>query len=101
MEPQQQNPFMAMIKGMQQQRSPQGQSPSQPQGNPQSAMPEEDQFQKGVNPDNTKFLVSAIQQLENYVAQSTERDEIATARGIISLLSRLIANSQKRMSQDL
>jgi hypothetical protein len=58
---------------------------------------EENQYNKGQNPDRGKPLMSAIQALENYITQSTERDEILTARGIISLLTKLVAKDQESM----
>lgn len=58
---------------------------------------EENQFMKGKNPDKTKPLLSAIQALEGYIASATERDEIMTARGIVSLLTRLVSRDQESM----
>lgn len=63
---------------------------------PATGMPmEEDQTQKGVATGTSKYLIGAIGQLQQYIAQATDRDEIATARSIISLLSRLIDKDQQ------
>lgn len=81
----------------------QTQQPTQPQagGAPGEEMEEEEsQFNKGQNPDRGKPLLTAIQALENYIVSSTERDEILTARGIISLLTKLVAKDQENMMQE-
>lgn len=112
------NPFMELLGQQSGAPAPQG----QPQGgipqmgtNPmdesakheampgdmqQDAMEEENQFMKGKNPDKTKPLLTAIQSLENYIASSTERDEIMTARGIVSLLTRLVSKDQESMMRE-
>lgn len=108
-----QNPFEAIVgqgggmgQGMPQQMPPQGQpQPQQPQGQPQGAGAEmqpptpEDQFQYGKNPDSSRSIISAIQALEKYISESTDRDEIQTARGIIMLLGRLMQKDQQKYGQ--
>lgn len=59
------------------------------------------QLEYGQNPDRTGFLVSAIQQLENYIKNSTQKDEISTVRGLISLLSQLVNKDQQSMAAEL
>lgn len=101
MEPQAQNPFMALIKKAQMQGGPQAQQmPQQPQQGMQGQQIPPSQYERGANPGNTKFLINAVQSLENYIKDSTSRDEIATARGIITLLSRLIAKDQEDMMSE-
>lgn len=112
----QSNPFMETVGGSPSAAQPQPDmamsSNNQPQKNPmdesakheaapgdmkEDAMKEENQYMKGKNPDKGKPLLSAIQALENYITSSTERDEILTARGIISLLTKLVARDQESM----
>ncbi len=106
-----QNPFMEMTQlaaaeAPQQAEGPQmGAAPSgmPPQG---GGMPgqgggmeqPEDQMMKGQNPDKTKFLIGAVNSLETYIKESEDMDEISTARGIIMLLSRLMAKDQESMA---
>jgi len=98
------NPFEATLAQLGQQ--PQGQpQPQQPPQQPQAAPgmtgemePEEDQLNPGENPDNTQNLIAALRALENYIKSSTDREEIMTARGIITLLTRLVAKDQASMS---
>lgn len=82
---------------------PQTQTPMGAQGqtNPQELPPEQEQLMRGKNPSNSKFLITAIQSLENYVQGSEDKDEIATARSVISLLTRLIDRNQQSMSSGL
>lgn len=89
------------------QSAPQQQMPQQGMPAEQASMmggeqpiEEDNQFMKGKNPDRSRPLMSAIQQLENYVRESTNRDEILTARGVIKLLTELIARGQDSMMQE-
>ncbi len=87
-----------MPQGQTQQPQPQG---GGAEGTPGTANMPEDQLVRGSNPGNTRFLLGAVQQLENFVKQSTDRNEILTVRGIITLLSQLISNDQKNMAGKL
>jgi hypothetical protein len=58
----------------------------------------EDAGQKGVNPGGTKFVLGAIQQLNNFITDSTDRAEIATIRSVITLLTRLVQRDQERQN---
>lgn len=60
--------------------------------------PAEDDSQKGVNPGGTKFVLGAIQQLNNFITDATDRSDIATVRSVITLLTRLIQKDQERQS---
>jgi hypothetical protein len=76
-----------------------GGSPMPPE---MGGMPDDSgQLEEGKNPDKSGPLLSAVQQLENFIKLSTDRDEIQTARGIISLLVRLIRRDQEIMSSRL
>lgn len=106
------NPFMNLI-----QQAPSGgtgapsapQTSSQPSQqdseNPQEqsvpADMEEDQTQKGVNPGTSPYLLGAVQQLQKFIAESQDRDEIAIGRSIIQLLTRLIAQDQANQQNRL
>lgn len=105
------NPFMQSMGG----GAPQGgpQAPQSPMGEeqapdvePATAMgqgeaAEEDQLAKGQNPDKTRFLMGAVQSLEKFITETTDREDIMIARGIISAISRLIARDQETMSSML
>lgn len=95
-----QNPYASFMQQSQQQP----QQPDQENGQEDSAQGEEqpeDQLNPGQNPGSTKFLMGAINSLENYIKQSTDRDEIATSRSIIMLLGRLIQKDQQNMTNKL
>lgn len=62
---------------------------------------EDNQLMKGKNPDNSQNLVGAVRALQSFIANSTNPTEIATARSIISLLSRLMDQDQKKMTDSL
>lgn len=106
------NPFAAIMGGAQ----PTPQAPQEKQGGYQSipkgmeqaammgGMPmvdQEDQTMKGQGVGATKFLLGAAQQLQGYIAESTERDEIMTARSILLLLTKLINRDQEVQTQKL
>lgn len=112
-----QNPFEAIVNGGQAQ-APQGMGVPQegeeqggyaqiPPGMEEAAqmggvMPEEDdQLQKGAGAGSSKFLLGAAQQLQGYIAESTERDEIAIARSILQLLTKLIDRDQQKLTEKL
>lgn len=62
---------------------------------------QENQLNPGQNPDKTRYLVAAIQQLSNYIKDSDQKDEIQTARGLIALLSQLVNRDQESMTSKL
>lgn len=104
------NPFESITQGIGRQQAGQGQPMTQggqpaPQEAGQGAMqpmdPKQDQFQRGSNPGGSKFLLGAVQQLQNYIAESTERDEIAIARSVVQLLTKLIAKEQQKFNDQL
>lgn len=111
------NPFesiLASLKGGQPQGQPSpSQGPQQAPTAPQSALqgaqgqmpnvldPKANQLNPGANPGMSKYLTGAVAQLQNFIAESTNKDEIMTARGIISLLSRLIQDEQTKKSEEL
>lgn len=67
-----------------------------PDGQPQQVP---DATQPGINPGTTKFLLSALQQLQQFIGAATDRDEIAVGRSIIMLLTKLINNDQTRQEE--
>lgn len=106
------NPFASLLASFGQGASPQdamaggpmaqglmqggqgGQAPTE--YDPQTGQPimPPDQTQPGTMTGNSKFLVQAINALQGYIQASGDRDEIATGRSIIALLSRLIEQDQ-------
>jgi len=68
---------------------------------PQTGQPIEDQTQKGTLTGTSKFLVGAIQQLQGYLQASDDRDDIATGRSVITLLTRLIDKDQQSETSKL
>jgi hypothetical protein len=84
-----------------------GAGPAQPPtAPPQPALgpdgkPQPDQLQPGQNPDKSKPLTMAISALQQYIAQSTDRDEIETARSVVALLGQLIQRDQLNMASKL
>lgn len=115
----QSNPYMDMLGGGAQQG---GGIP--PQGMPQQGMPQggemanpnqsmgqaeaqgttgqiQSQLNQGQNPDNLKPLMGAVQQLERFISQSTDRESMMIVRGIIAALSRVIARSQESSMEEL
>lgn len=63
--------------------------------------PKKNQLLPGANPGGSKFLVGAIQQLQGYIGESTERDEIAIARSLIQLLTKLVSKDQQRLADKI
>ena len=55
--------------------------------------------QKGQTGDTTKFLTQAMSAIHNFLAQSTDRGNVAIGRSIIGLLSQLIMRDQQRAGQ--
>ncbi|MCK9371237.1 hypothetical protein M0R04_15095 [Candidatus Dojkabacteria bacterium] len=96
------NPFAGLIKGFKpagQEQAP-VQAPQAPsQGTP--AGMEENQLQQGVNTGTTKPLLSALQGLHAYIAESQDPQEIRIARNIIALLSQLIQRDQSQQEARL
>lgn len=63
--------------------------------------PNKNQLLPGANPGNSKYLLGAIQQIQGFIANSTERDEIAIGRSLIQLLTRLVSKDQEKMNAQL
>lgn len=78
-----QNPFMHLINGMGPAGMGQGQDASQGQAPAQA------------DPTKTKFLISAMQNLHSYIAANQDPTEVAIARSIIQLVTKLIARDQQ------
>lgn len=69
-----------------------------PAGGP--GVPEPSQFDKDVSTGGTRPLLGAVQQLENFIKGSTDRDAIMTSRAIIALLTKLIARDQEELAKE-
>lgn len=99
-----QNPFASMVEGFDPASFMAGRQSAQngSQMNGEQEMEEENpQLVAGSNPSPSRFLSGAIKQLENYLKESTDKDEVATARSVIVLLTRLISKDQERMVKQL
>lgn len=94
------NPFESLM-----QRGSSGAQSQSPQIPPQmmGQMPgmEENQLLKGKGQGGSKYLLSAIQALQGYVAESQDRDEIEVARSIVKLLIRLVHQDQEKLEEKL
>jgi len=95
----QENPFMGMIGGGQQSQMSQ-QPAQQVNGQMENGKPIPNQLERGQTGDKSQPIMSAIQQLNRYVAESTDRDEIRTVRGLITVLTELLAREQRTMMQE-
>jgi len=94
-----QNPFLSILQ--QKQAAPSGAPQGAPMGMMPDAQPEDNQLMKGKNPDSSQALIGATKMLQNFIADSTDSTDIATARSIIMLIARLIAKQQEKMSGQL
>lgn len=86
------NPLAGILGGA---GAPQ-QAPAQPAGPGGMAQELPDVGQKGVTGDSTKPLIAAMQALHAYIADSTDRKDIAVVRSVMSLLTNLIQRDQQR-----
>ena len=100
---QDQNPFADILQGLQQRRmqdmqqaAPQTQPAPPANAGNQNEMPQP-VTALGVNNKSTVSLVSALSQMNNFIKSSQNRNDIASAQIIISLLSQLI--NQDRTAQ--
>lgn len=59
--------------------------------------PAEEQLMPGKNPSKSTNLVKAITALESVATASTDKNEIALIRGLISAISRLMGNDQEAL----
>ena len=55
--------------------------------------------QKGITGDSTKPLLQAAQAIHAYIADSTDRSNIAVARSVLTLLASLVNQDQQQASQ--
>ena len=97
------NPFAGLIKGFGP-KAPESAPAPQPQQTPSQGTPAdmpENQLEQGVNTGTTKPLLSALQGLHAYIAESQDPTEIRIARNIISLLSQLIQRDQSQQEARL
>ena len=58
-----------------------------------------DQFQSGQNGDGLKSLISATQGLEKFITESTSKEAIMMARGLVGALGRLMTMGQTLAGQ--
>ena len=98
-----QNPFESILNSLKQSSQGGQEAPVAPQGGqmPNIMDPKANQLNSGSNPGMSKYLSTAVSQLQSFIAESTNRDEIMTARGIIALLSKLIQDEQVSKADEL
>lgn len=112
-----QNPFESILaqmkapqqNGLPQGGMPQGQMPQQgsaaqqamSQGMGQEMAQPQDVTQPGVNPGGTKQLLSALQMLHQFIGQATDPTDIAAVRGLIQILTRLVARDQEKQMREM
>ena len=105
-----QNPFESIIADLQNKQPSQGgmeeaMGAAQEQGQPGGMPPgmkmsggtpqlPTSQLEEGKNPSATKSLTQAISALQQFIAQSTDHDDIALGRNLIKLITRLIAKAE-------
>ena len=74
-----QNPFEKIMQ--------QSQQPQQPEGTPVASQP-------GKTGDNSKFLLSALQNLYNFVGSETNMETISAVRTLIRIISQIFERDQ-------
>lgn len=115
-----QNPFEAILAGMggAQGQAPQGMPAGMPQGMPPmgpgegspAGMPQLPQGgpqmpgqppMPGQDPKGgTKFLISALQNLHQYLGAAQDEVDVAAVRGLIQIMTRLISRDQENMMKN-
>lgn len=103
------NPFMQFVSSgaptQQTQPMPQAQGNGQPataqvvEGTEPELSPAEMQLQKGQNPSQSPSLLKAISSLEQFASESTDPQDLALVRGILSALSRLLGKNQDNLRE--
>lgn len=89
------------ILGMDMGAIPQGnRAPSQPKIE-SDGKPVPDQTQRGQNPGISKYITQAMSAMQNMIAESTDPQEIAAIRMVISILNRLQERDQSAQMQML
>ena len=79
------------------------QQTQQPTGQPQvggEMMEEESQYIKGQTGDKSQPLMGAIQALNKALAEATDRDEVRTIRGLITIINRLMIQEEEKMMNE-
>lgn len=91
-----QNPFQSILDGLKQQEAQPSQQPQGPQPIMTASGPQmpPNQLEPGKNPSGARPLTQAISALQNYIAQSTNRDNILIARNVIKLLTSLVSKEE-------
>lgn len=59
----------------------------------------QDVTQPGSNPGTTKYVLSALQSLQKFIAESTDLREIQAVRGVITVLSRIMESDQNKQTE--
>ena len=76
--------------------APAGATPGLPAGLPgEEVEPEINQLNPGENPSKSADLVKAISALESFATNSSDKQEIALVRGVLSALARLMSKDQE------
>ena len=113
------NPFMNALSGASQgevagdiQQQEQGttmplksEAPVMPEAAPQVALEETQaipgQEQQGQGYDGLKSLISVGQNLQKFITESTDKNSVMLARGIMGAVGRLIAMGQEQQNQEV
>lgn len=75
-------------------------APSRPQIGP-DGKPLPDQTQRGQNPGISKYITQAMGAMQNMIAESTDPQELAAIRMVISILGRLMERDQQAQGNQL
>lgn len=81
------------------QPSPQGGMPQTPKVGPDGMPMQPDALMPGKTGDNSRPLLGAISQLHQFIAGSTDPQEIAMIRQMVSMLTSLVQRDQSRSTQ--
>jgi len=97
------NPFAAIIAKIQARKQAEQQTAA-PAPTPTGAQDTEDvpnQLNRGDSGGNSQYLVAVLQNLNKYVTDETKPENISIARGLIQLVTKLIAKEQEELSAKL
>lgn len=92
-----QNPFESLLQNLPQAGQGQDQG-QQPQLGP-DGQPLADATEPGENPGTTEPLIGALKAIQGFISSATDKDEIAVARSITLLLTKLIQSDQMKQGQ--
>lgn len=67
----------------------------------QEEVQEQTQLDKGVSGGATKYLMGAVNQIERFLAESTDKEDLMMGRAIVTAISKLMSKDQERLSEEL